>query len=103
MPKPFVPKIVSANDLLSGRTVFLSGNSWVSDHHAASVAASPEEAARLLRLGEPQEDAVVGPYLVDVHIREDGTPEPIELREIMRVTGPTVKNGTLTFTQDATV
>lgn len=97
MSKPFVPKIVSANHLLSGRTMFLKGEDWTEDHRAASVATTPEDAARLLRVAEAQAHVAVGPYLVDVRIGTSGAPEPIDLRELMRISGPSIKNRALAF------
>ena len=88
--KPFVPKIVSANELHSGETIYLTASGWSPDIAGAVVGFNAVAAEGLLQraLGEPH--LAVGPYLIDVTLGADGRPEPVRLREQMRVTGPTV-------------
>ncbi|WP_088348252.1 MULTISPECIES: DUF2849 domain-containing protein [Rhodomicrobium] len=80
-------QIVTANHLLEGHSVFLGEDGWTADHHAARIAATPEESAELEALGRVDEagNIVVGVYLVDVALDASGDPEPIHYREKMRV------------------
>lgn len=87
MAKKSALQIVTANHLLEGHSIFLGEAGWTADHHAARVAHAPEEAAALEALGRADEvgNTVVGVYLVDVALDENGDPEPIHYREKMRV------------------
>jgi hypothetical protein len=87
MAKKAALQIVTANHLLEGHSIFLGENGWTSDHHAARIAATAEEALALESLGRADEDAnrVVGVYLVAVDFDADGNPEPTHYREKMRV------------------
>ncbi|MFO7854071.1 MAG: DUF2849 domain-containing protein [Paracoccaceae bacterium] len=87
MPKPFVPKIVSANALLEGDVVYLDATAgWTRDLAAAAVAETPEAAEALLARAD-QPDRVVGPYLADVAL-EGSAPRPLHFREVFRTRGP---------------
>ena len=85
-------KIVSANDLLSGRVVYLTAEgAWSPDIADASVAPDPAAASALLAAGERDPGRVVGPYLVDVTPGgPDRGPEPTAIRERIRLLGPSV-------------
>ncbi len=90
MAKAYVPQVVTANLLLSGRSVFLGADEWTSDIALARIAGDAHEAHELLEHALKQPGLVVGPYLVDVTIGEDSRPVPVEMRERMRVTGPSI-------------
>ena len=88
MPKPFTPKVVTANDLLEGDVIYLTAtDSW--SRHLAEAEVIEDEAHAQLRLlaAEGQPNIVIGPYLADVAIGTDG-PEPTHFREEFRRTGP---------------
>ena len=87
MAKQSAYKIVTANHLLEGHSVFLTEDGWTADHRASRIAHGPDEAATLEALGRVDEDGnhVVGVYLVDVALDGEGCPEPIHYREKMRV------------------
>ena len=87
MPKPFTPKIVTANALLKGEVVYLTATGWTRQLAEAEVLT--DEAAADLRLIEAlsQHDKVVGTYLADVEI-DGGVPRPAHFREDFRATGP---------------
>lgn len=88
MSKKNSPKILTANQLLGGYSVFLTSDGvWRSDLQGASVAYSPDEATALLERGRVSEQAneVVGLYLVDVALDENADPYPTHYREKMRV------------------
>ncbi|MGI9491846.1 MAG: DUF2849 domain-containing protein [Geminicoccaceae bacterium] len=88
MPKDFKPKIVSANDLLEGDVVYLDiAGAWTRHLCEAAIAHSDEAADELLTQGD-QPSNVIGPYLVDVALDDDGLPMPTHFREKFRELGP---------------
>ena len=89
MPKPFSPKVVTANNLHDGEVVYLAADDrWVLDLSAAEVIQGEAYADIRLALAESQADTVVGAYLADVTPGPDG-PTPAHFREAFRATGPT--------------
>lgn len=91
MVKDFHPKIVSANDLLSGDVVYLDATgAWTRALRDAAVARTPD-AADELEAASHQPDKVVGPYLLDVRIDDRGWPVPSHFREKFRDRGPTIR------------
>lgn len=95
MSNRFNRKIVSANDLLDGRVVYLTAaHTWSPDRGAAWVAEDAGTAAVLLDAAVAEPRAVVGPYLVDVKLSAQGVPEPCDFREAVRAHGPTVGGNT---------
>jgi len=89
MAKFSQPQIISANDLLMGDVVYLDGESnWTPLLRNAAVATSEEAANALLVKATPQQDKVVGPYLLNVTIDDDGLPFPSHFREKFRDRGP---------------
>jgi hypothetical protein len=88
MPRPFTPKVVTANALLEGDVVyFTQADSWTRWLSEAEL--SDDEAHAQLRLleAERQQDQIVGAYLADVKAGDNG-PEPTHFREDFRRTGP---------------
>lgn len=95
MAREFAPKVVTANDLVEGDSVFLGPEGWMRDIAAARVARTPEAAAALEAEAAAAEGAnlVVGPYLVDVAL-DTGSPVPLLRREQIRASGlPTIPVG----------
>lgn len=93
--RPFRPVVLTANELLSGLSVFLGPAGWVRDIAEAAVAASEEEAAALEARAVADEAAnrVVGVYRVEITV-EAGRPVPIARRERIRAGGlPTIPFG----------
>ena len=88
MAKQFLPSVLTANDLVEGHSVFLCPEGWQPDIAQALVAVTPEQAEELLALGQRYvgENAVVGPYLIDVNL-EDRAPVPVLRRERIRAAG----------------
>ncbi|NJM34925.1 MAG: DUF2849 domain-containing protein [Rhodomicrobium sp.] len=86
MAKKSALHIVTANHLLDGNSIFLGDDGWTTDHHAALVANSTEEAQALELRAKLDEDAnrVVGIYLVAVEFDGEGRAEPVHYREKMR-------------------
>lgn len=88
MPRPFTPKVVTANALLEGDVVyFTQADSWT--RHMSEAELIDDEAHAQLRLleAERQQDQIVGAYLADVKAGDNG-PEPTHFREDFRRTGP---------------
>ncbi|UWR91004.1 DUF2849 domain-containing protein [Phaeobacter inhibens] len=88
MPRPFTPKIITANDLLEGDVIYFTDtNGWSRELREAELI--EDEAEAQLRLLEAEKDAlhVVGIYLTDAKAGANG-PEPTHFREDFRRTGP---------------
>lgn len=87
MAKKSALKIVTANHLLEGHSIFLAEDGWTADYRCALIASTAEELMVLEARGKAGEEAnqVVGVYLVDVELSENGSPEPLHYREKMRV------------------
>ncbi len=87
MAKKAALQIVTANHLTEGHSVFFTEDGWTADHHLALVVADPEEAASLEAEAKQDEEhnLVVGVYLVEVALDDEGRPEPTHYREKMRV------------------
>lgn len=87
---PKGPHILTANTLLTGRTVFWTAKGWNHSPDNAIRAETPEEIAELEARGAAEEfvNMVVGAYLVALG---DNEPlEPIKLRERRRIGGPSI-------------
>ena len=91
MGKPFIPKIVSGNALLTGDAVFMSRDGWSGDHTLARVGLTQSEADALLDKAAARAELVVEPYLVDVAVSDEGIPQPLKTREAIRTSGPSVR------------
>ncbi|EPX75518.1 DUF2849 domain-containing protein [Salipiger mucosus] len=88
MPKPFTPKVVTANALLEGDVIYLSENdTWVRELRDAEVLTDEAIAQMRLLDGQARPAEAVGVYLADVAPTENG-PEPTHFREDFRRTGP---------------
>ena len=87
MPKPFTPKVVTANALLEGDVIYLTASGWSRDLAEAEVLTDEADADLRLIEASAQVDTVVGAYLADVKL-EDGVPRPAHFREAFRATGP---------------
>ena len=88
MPHPFTPKIVTASDLLDGDVIYQTvDDQW--SRHLKDAEIITDEAHGDVRLldAERQKGIIVGAYLVDVAIGDNG-PEPMHFREEFRRTGP---------------
>lgn len=82
--------VVSANRLVDGVVVFLDeAGQWTDRLQAAAVARDAETADRLLAQGRAEGFGVIEPFLVAVTQEEDGTIEPVSLREKIRASGLT--------------
>lgn len=85
--------VVTANEVLSGDTVFRNlDDEWVRSIDRAAVLRC--EDSGFVALGEARKDEhaniVMGAYLVEVS-RESGAIRPVHIRERIRALGPTVR------------
>tara|TARA_B110000977_G_C10740826_1_gene362950 strand:+ start:138 stop:434 length:297 start_codon:yes stop_codon:yes gene_type:complete len=87
MPKPFTPKVVTANDLLKGDVIYQTANGWARNLTDAEVLTDEAHADLRLIEGSQQIADVVGVYLMDVAL--DGpAPQTTHFREAFRAKGP---------------
>ncbi len=88
MSRAFTPKVVTANDLLSGAVIYLTEDDrWSLRHDEAELLTDEAEAQLRLLRAEGQQDRVVGAYLADARPGPRG-PEPVHFREAFRTRGP---------------
>lgn len=88
MPKPFTPKVVTANDLIEGDVIYLTADDRWSRHLSEAELLEDEAHAQIRLLSaEGQPGQIVGAYLADVKSGPNG-PEPTHFREEFRRTGP---------------
>lgn len=89
MARKFIPQLITANDLLEGDAIyFTKDNEWSREYGDSVVAQDANEAEEILSRANAQESQVVGPYLIDADIDEDGSPTPTHFREVFRTRGP---------------
>lgn len=88
MSRRFTPKVVTANDLLEGDTVWLTAdNRWSRSIAEAELIEDEARAQARLAEAEAQGHVVVGAYLADAAAGADG-PVPVHFRETFRTRGP---------------
>ncbi|MBS8227432.1 DUF2849 domain-containing protein [Vannielia litorea] len=88
MPKPFTPKIVTANALIEGDVIYLTNNGeWSRRHEDARLFNDEEAANAALAAAALQAGEIVGAYLADAAQGTKG-PQPTHFRERFRATGP---------------
>ncbi|GAA5078822.1 DUF2849 domain-containing protein [Roseibacterium beibuensis] len=88
MPRPFTPKVLTANDLLLGDAVWLAPDGSWTRHMSEALLIEDQASADLHLLdAEARGHEVVGPYLADAQSGPHG-PEPTHFREAFRTRGP---------------
>lgn len=88
MTRAYIPKVVTANDLLLGDVVYLTADDrWTRHHHEAELIEDEAHAQMRLLHGAAQRNVVVGAYLADARPGVKG-PEPVHFREAFRARGP---------------
>jgi hypothetical protein len=86
-------KIATANRLTDGLVVFLSNTGhWIGEIENGRTASTAAEEADLQLASETEasSNVVVGPYVIDAELRDDG-PHPTRYREWLRLNGPSVE------------
>ena len=87
MPKPFTPKVITANALLEGDVIYMSAQGWTRDLAQAEILTDEADADLRLIEASAQVNEVVGVYLADA-ANEGGVPTPTHFREDFRAKGP---------------
>lgn len=88
MSRPFIPKVVTANDLRLGDVVYWTAAAgWSRHHHDAALFLDADTADAALALAAAQKLIIVGAYLADAKLGASG-PEPLHFREAFRTRGP---------------
>ena len=87
MPKAYTPKVITANHLLEGDVIYLTDTGWTRNLAEAEVLSDEAHAELRLIEASQQKSQVVGVYLADVAITDDG-PDAVHFREEFRKTGP---------------
>lgn len=86
--KRFTPKVVTANDLLTGEVVYLTAEDrWSPEHGEAELILDEAHADLRLLFAEAQPGVVLDAYLADAQPGPHG-PEPLHIREVLRTRGP---------------
>ena len=81
MPKPFTPKVITANALLEGDVVYQTATGWTRSLSEAEVLTDEADADLRLIDALSQQELVVGVYLADVapeaasEVEPDADPE----------------------------
>lgn len=92
MARAFTPKVVTANELVSGDVVYLTAaGTWAKMHVNAELITDEVQAAVRLQLAEARIDEIVGAYLAD-SVASDKGPSPVHFREEFRSIGPSNYN-----------
>ncbi|QHQ36397.1 DUF2849 domain-containing protein [Algicella marina] len=88
MARKFLPKVATGNHLLEGDVVYFTAQGgWTRLHEEAAVAETPEAADALLAQASAFPQEIVGVYLADAELTEEG-PQPVHFREAFRTRGP---------------
>ena len=88
MPRKFTPKVVTANHLLEGDSIWLTADGqWSRLMSDAELIEDEAHADARLALAAAQGGQIVGAYLADAKAGENG-PEPTHFREAFRTRGP---------------
>jgi hypothetical protein len=85
------PVVITANRLGDGAVVYrTTDGAWSTTLDAAAVAVTAAAATALLGGAAADGTAAVGAYVAPVRLDQDGRPQPGNLRESIRLRGPTV-------------
>ncbi|MGD0026961.1 MAG: DUF2849 domain-containing protein [Xanthobacteraceae bacterium] len=85
------PVVVTANRVGDGAVVFRRADGgWTTDLDAAAVATNAGGAHELMTAAVADDLQSVGPYIAPVRLTADGQVRPGNLRELIRLGGPTI-------------
>jgi len=86
------PVVVTANRLGDGAVVYRTADGrWSTRLEQAAVATAAPAAAELLAAASADELVAVGAYVAPIERRPDGGVRPANLRECIRLNGPTIE------------
>ena len=84
MPAPFIPKVITANDLKQGDVIYLTATDlWTRNLSQAEIVYDDTAAQTRLSVAAQHSAQIVGAYLADVTPCDSG-PEPRHFREEFR-------------------
>lgn len=84
------PVVITANRLADGVVVYRGARGdWTTQIGEAAVATTAPAASELLAAAVAEDVLVVGPYVAPVELDPNGRSQPGNLRERIRVGGPT--------------
>ena len=85
------PVVVTANRVGDGAVVYRrTDGGWTTRLHDAAVTANATTARELVAAAVADDLRAVGPYIAPVKLGSDGEVQPGNLRELIRVGGPTI-------------
>jgi hypothetical protein len=86
------PVVVTANRLTDGAVVYRTVDAaWTTDLAAAAVVTTAPAAQDLLKGAAADDVGAVGPYVAPVEVTADSRVLPGNLRERIRLAGPTIE------------
>ena len=89
MARKFQPQMATGNDLLEGDVVYFNSvGDWSRDIRDAALAVNQEAADDLLKRALAFPNQVVGVYLVEAALDDQGRASPAHFRETFRTRGP---------------
>ena len=85
------PSVVTANRTWDGIVIYRTAQrGWSANLSDAAIVRTSEEARALLAESVADDIGAVGAYVAPVRLGADGRPEPGNLRERIRLAGPTI-------------
>jgi Protein of unknown function (DUF2849) len=86
------PVVVTANRVGDGAVVYRGASGdWTTDLDAAAIAIDPTRAHELIDAANADDLRAIGPYVAPVKLTPGGQVRPGNLRELIRLRGPTIE------------
>jgi predicted NAD/FAD-binding protein len=85
------PVLITANRMRDGAVIYRTADGgWTTEFDRAVVVTSAPAATELLQAAVADDLGAIGAYVAPVKLERDGTPRPGNLRERIRLRGPTI-------------
>ena len=85
------PVLITANRLDDGAVIYRTADGrWTTDFDCAAVVTTAPDATELLEAAVADDIGAVGAYVAPVKLDKDGGARPGNLRERIRLAGPTI-------------
>src|ERR1700731_1634151 len=85
------PVLITANRLNDGAVIYRTADGrWTTDFERAAVVTTAPAASELLEAAIADDLGAVGAYVAPVKLEKDGSARPGNLRERIRLEGPTI-------------
>jgi Protein of unknown function (DUF2849) len=86
------PVVVTANRVADGAVIYRDAEGdWTTSLDAAAVATDAARAHAMIAEANADDLRAVGPYIAPVELTEAGERRPGNLRELIRLSGPTIE------------